>query len=379
MKNKKVCILGAAGAIGSRLVTLLHKQGYEVTAVVRSWSSAVRIGRFDIPLVSLDVLSSSVDRLAEIMKGHDVVIDCTYSSNADYDKRIIESVTLANTICGAATQARVMRLIHYGTISVYPANASTVDETTQCSESGDSYGDSKLAAEQAFLKHNSKSLSITVLQLPIVFGPFMAWSASPVAQMSANELIMPDDLKGFCAPLFVDDVVRATQLSFDCEPSYGERILLSDTSISWGDYYSSYTKHAEALSLAFINRDEFDQRANQALHRLKPFQALKSKFINDGDFRQLILSQWGLRSIYGLAKKLKGQDGIDQIKQKIESSVQPTQAQILLDQKNLQLFDSLPKVNASKASEILGMNDYTDFSKAVLITHDWLKWARLVN
>ena len=291
MKNKKICILGAAGSIGSRLVTLLHKQGYEVTAVVRSWSSAVRIGRFDIPLVSLDVLSSSVDRLAEIIKGHDVVIDCTYSSNPDYDQRIIESVTLAKTICNAAIQAQVKRLIHYGTISVYPANASTVDETTQCIESGDSYGDSKLAAEQAFLKHNSKSLSITVLQLPIVFGPFMAWSTSPVAQMSADELIMPDDLKGFCAPLFVDDVVRATELSFDCESSYGERILLSDTSISWGDYYYSYTKHAEVLSLAFINRDEFEQRASQALHRLKPFQTLNCLLYTSPSPRDLSTSR----------------------------------------------------------------------------------------
>ena len=379
MNSKKICVLGAAGAIGSRLVTLLHQQNFEVTAVVRSWSSAVRIGRFDIPIVSLDLLTTSVESLADVINSHDIVIDCTCSGNGDYDQRVAESLHMAETICTAAIKVNVKRLIHYSTVSVYPVNANKVDETVDCVESGDSYGDSKLAAERFFLKQSKTDLSVTVLQLPIVFGPFMGWSTFPVAQMLGQELVMPEGLKGWCAPLFVDDVVHATILAFDCKGSYGERILLSDKSMSWYEYFSAYTKHAGSLSLSSLAREKFIEREKKAAHSLKPFQKIKSKFINDGDFRQLILSQWGIRSIYALVKQSRGQEGIDQIKQKIESSVEPRQTQVLLSENNVQLFDSLPEVNANKAKEVLGMNNYTSFDDAMLSTYDWLKWARLIN
>ena len=138
--KKKICVLGAAGSIGSRLVISLHEQGYEVTAVVRSWSSAVRIGRFDINIVSVDVLNSSVSELSQVIKNHDVVVDCTYSTNPDYEQRISESKKLAHTISAACLESGVKRLIHYGTISVYPANGAEVNENTVCANSGDAYG-----------------------------------------------------------------------------------------------------------------------------------------------------------------------------------------------------------------------------------------------
>ena len=129
----KVCVLGAAGSIGSRLVSLLQKQGYQVTAVVRSLSSAVRIGRYKINIVSLDLLSVPIEDLSEILKGHDVVIDCTYSTASDYDQSLIEAELLAKTIVSGMLKAKVKRLIHYGTISVYPSGVVKVDETVECS------------------------------------------------------------------------------------------------------------------------------------------------------------------------------------------------------------------------------------------------------
>ena len=381
IKNNKICVLGAAGAIGSHLVTSLHKQGYEVTAVIRSWSSAVRIGRYQIKLVSMDLLKTSVDDLSDVVAGHDIVIDCTYSKNTDYQSRIDESRQLAQLICNAALKAKVKQVIHYGTISVYPAEGGCVNETTVCQNSGDSYGDSKLAAEQVFLQSHSHELAITVLQLPIVFGPFMGWTTEPISQMLAQELLIPDDLKGHCAPLFVDDVVKGTVLAFNCSAAFGQRILLSDKNMSWHDYYSAYADLSSSLQIASITRDEYNQRDGIQKRSIKPFQNLKQKFMDDGEFRQLVLAQWGVRSLYGLVKRLRGQNGVDAIKQKIASTVQSNNEckQVLLNSQTVELFDSLPKVDPSKASEILGFDQYTDFSIALSTTKDWLKWARLLN
>lgn len=381
-RKNKICVLGAAGSIGSRLVIRLHEQGYEVTAVVRSWASAVRIGRYDVKLVSMDLLSSSVDELANVMKMHDVVVDCTYSTNPQYEQRISESKRLAQTVSSACLKAGVGRLIHYGTISIYPADGGVVNEETLCANSGDPYGDSKLAAEEFFLRQQSEDLAVTVLQLPIVFGPFMGWSMKPVSQMSGQALVMPDGLKGFCAPLFVDDVVRATILAFDCHDSYGERILLSDRSQSWYDYYRAYAQLSPSLSLRQIDRERYTQENQANLDAEKPFQRLKKAFVEDGDFRQLVLAQWGVRSLYALVKHLRGQHGVDQIKNKIAASTQnanPEQQQVLLNSASVELFDSLPKVTSNKAEKILKLEKYTDFDEAMLVTGDWLKWARLID
>jgi len=385
MKNKltkqRICVLGASGSIGSRLVSMLVSQGYQVTALVRSLSSAVRIGRFDIQIQQLDLLKATTEQLSSIMKGHDVVIDCTYSVNSDYQQRVQEAKQLAELICAAARQSQIPRLIHYGTISVYPANAGVIDETIACSNSGDSYADSKLIAEQIFLAQHCASLAITVLQLPIVFGPFMGWSISPVAEMTECVLLMPNDLKGSCSPIFVDDVANATILAFDCDQSYGEKILLSDAAMSWFDYYQAYAQLSAKLTLSAMQRDEFNATQSQQAFSQRPFQILKSKFSTDGDFRQMVLSQWGIRTIYSMTKRLRGQGGLEEIKTKLASSLLPEEQKqrTLINLQRLQVMDTLPQVRSDKAKRILNFEPAQSFSESISITKEWLKWARLVD
>lgn len=381
MNPKKVCILGAGGSIGSRLVENFHSDEVEVTAVVRSLASAVRIGRFGIQIVPLDLLMSSCDELAEVLEGNDVVIDCTYSTNPDYDQCLREANELAQLICEASCKAKVSRLIHYGTISVYPTNLSSVDESIVCTPSGDKYGDSKLVSEGVFMENSTSSLAVTVLQLPIVFGPYMGWSISPVAQMNGQKLLMCEGLKGMCSPLYVDDVYKATLLALNCTESFGKRLLISDKPISWVSYYSGYSTMSETLELEVIPRDTFTELLADRAYSDTPFQRLKAKFAGDGDFRQLILSQFGVRSLYKIIKRYRGQDGVDKIKTNIEASlpVQGEPDESPLNQGLVDLFDSLPEVSSLKAKDVLKLEDYTPMAEALAETEEWLKWARLID
>lgn len=380
MATKKICVLGAAGSIGSRLVSQLVSDGVDVTAVVRSLSSAVRIGRYPLNLVTLDLGSISENELCEVLAGHDVVIDCTYSTDPDYDKCLSDAEQLARLICGAAVKSGVSRLIHYGTISVYPTDVDSVDESVQCSLKGDRYGDSKLVAEDVFLSYSSDDLAVTVLQLPIVFGPYMGWTTSVVSLMTGNSLVISNHFDGACSPLFIDDVVRITKFAFECEQSYGHRVLLSDDPMPWGAYMSSYADLSESLVLTLISRKAFQTRQAQHEFSSRPFQVLKSAFSNDGDFRQMILSQFGIRSIYGLAKRVRGQEGMDEIKYKIQSSLTTNEevGEVLLEPHLFNLFDSLPRVNSTKARTLFG-DVYTPFSEAMSQTQGWLRWARLID
>lgn len=386
MSYKNICILGAGGSIGSRLVAILLSQGYQLTAVVRSLSSAVRIGRFDIPIVAMDLLSATKEELASVMANHDVVIDCTFSNNSNYDQRLLEAQQLAELICDAALHANVKRLIHYGTISVYPSKAGTINETTPCVMQGESYGDSKLAAEIVFLSRSTEQLPITVLQLPIVFGAFMGWSTSPITQMTAQRLLMPDDIRGHCSPLYVDDVASATIAAFDCPDSHGERILLSDKAMTWFDYYSAYARLSEGLAVQLIKRSILLDLHHKQARAQRPFQRLKAAFSSDGEFRQLMLAQWGIRTLYKYVKRYRGQEGVDKIKTQIARSLheqaadkQAVVADVAIDERTLNLFDGMPVVDTHKSRQVLQFEAYTPFDEAIRFTGEWLTWARLIK
>ncbi len=383
MSNKsRVCVLGAGGAIGSQLVRHLLSKGYQVTTVVRRLSSAVRIGRYDINIVQADLLECSTEKLVDILDDHCALIDCTYSTDSDYDTRISQSTHLANLICDAAEKANVERLIHLGTISVYPVNAGDVSEETICIPRGDAYADAKLAAEKVMLSRPTKIRSVVVLQLPVVYGPFMMWTTAPVQQMLGATYTMPDDLRGRCTPIYVDDVATAVALALEINKTGAEKILLSGPeALNWGDFYREFSKLSEDLKLNFVSRDQLNKLVEQGERQARPLNALKEKFSNDGDFRQLVLAQFGIRTVYRWLKRRRGQEGMDVIKARIANQIDtPSDLAVrLISQHTIHTYDTMPAIRSDKASRLLGFNAEISFADGVKQCGDWLRWARILK
>ena len=376
--KKNIIVLGGAGAIGSRLVQTLVSRGHRVSVVVRSLSSAVRIGRLDIAIIQLDLSSVDSLQLTQLFTDQDVVIDCSYSSGSNRDTVIEESQEIAKLIMESADAAKVEHVIHFGTISVYPSEGGAICESMPCEFSGDIYGDGKLAAERIFLKDNLYSAAVTVLQLPIVFGPFMNWTISVVNEFTNGDLVMPDTTLGHCSPLFVDDVVEATESALTRSLQSNEKILLSDEAMSWGDYYLAHAKLLSGKSLKLIDRRRFFERIDEKDRAEQPYNRLKRQFSDDGDFRQLVLAQFGIRTLYGLFKKYRGQAEIDKLKSSIAGPISTKAHECLIQKNRLALFDSLPKVESSKAKLILDFKP-TKFDVAIKDTRAWLAWAGMVD
>jgi len=376
--KKNIVVLGGAGAIGSRLVYALVNRGHRVTVVVRSLSSAVRIGRLDIAIIQLDLTHVDSIELASLFADQDVVIDCSYSSGSNRDAVVEESKKVAKLIMQSADAAEVEHVIHFGTISVYPADAGVICESTVCEYSGDIYGDGKLAAERVFLAENLYKAVVTVLQLPIVFGPFMNWTVSVVNEFSNGELVMPDAILGHCSPLFVDDVVKATESALTRSLQSNEKILLSDEAVSWSDYYLAHSRLLSRGNLNLINRNNFFERLARKQRAEQPYNRLKKKFSDDGDFRQLILSQIGIKTLYQLLKKYRGQDEIDKLKSSIAGPSANNNSGSLISNNRVELFDSLPKVQSNKAKLLLDFKP-TEFEVAIKETGSWLEWAGMVG
>jgi len=382
----KICVVGAGGSIGSRLIKRLLDDQHEVVAVLRSLSSASRIGRYAIDIVQHDILTVTQTELQQTFDGCDVVIDCSFSKAIDYAQRLEESVAMATIIANAVLYSGVQKLIHYGTVSVYPTRQqghSNIDETTVCTPRNDAYADSKLAAENVLLdKAKTDALPLVILQLPVVYGPFMLWSQAPVMSMYGKRWLMPNDLAGVCTPLHVDDVVLATCLAMQTQTADGQRILLAGTErLTWGEYYQAYADLDSSLSLDLVGRNEVMTELTLQARQQQPWNKLKSAFSNDVGFRQLVLSQFGFRHLYKLVRHYRGEQGIASVKGKLlKPKQQPLKGQPkqYIDAKTLSVLDTMPDIQTDKAQRLLNFKATISFEKGMQDTHKWLKWARLV-
>jgi len=78
-KPLKIAVLGPAGFGGSYLCVELINRGHHVTGISRS---PEKLGTHKLySSVSVDLDSASIDELAEVFKGHDVLIEYIISSN----------------------------------------------------------------------------------------------------------------------------------------------------------------------------------------------------------------------------------------------------------------------------------------------------------
>ena len=378
-----ICVFGASGAIGNRLVQTLSQEGYAVTAVVRTLHKAVRLSRFPVALKVGDLLHSSQHEISQLVVGHDVVIDCTYSLAGDSQTAIDESVLMTQKLLKAARDADISSIVHYGTISVYPADANKIHEELECEYQGSAYGDGKLAAEKLYLKDHGE-ISVVVLQLPIVLGPFMGWTKNIAAHLTNGTLTLPNDLSGWCDTVHVDDVIHATLLSINKMNSSSvpirERCLITNPkSVQWIDVYKLFADIMDLSSFQLVSRSEFTSLFEEQVHRERAWVRLKRTFERDGNFRQLVLAQWGIRTAYRLVKRFRGQAGMDGIKHRISSSLpaEPAAENILLAPHLVALYDNMPFIESNKASDWLGfVSDFT-YKDIVQDSVDWLHWAGL--
>lgn len=78
-KPLKIAVLGPAGFGGSYLCVELINRGHHVTGISRS---PEKLGTHKLySSISVDLDSASIDELAEVFKGHDVLIEYLISLN----------------------------------------------------------------------------------------------------------------------------------------------------------------------------------------------------------------------------------------------------------------------------------------------------------
>lgn len=257
LEGQKILITGASGFIGTRTATRLYlDHGNIARCLVKNFNKVARLSNFPTEVVVGDVLD--YDSLEKVTADVDVVIHCAYGNTPDDALNTKINTLGTENIIKASLKNGVKRFIHLSTIEVYGKDQpSIVDEGTKPKTSDNSYGNSKLEAENICLRYfRESSLPLVILRLAVVYGPYAPISTVAVVSRLLNQgFCLSSAFNGFCNPVYIDDCVDAIFAALAKEDVLGEIFLVSGgEKITWNEYFSRYNQILAMPPLKYASR-----------------------------------------------------------------------------------------------------------------------------
>lgn len=232
MSDRTFLVTGAGGFIGGRTVEVLHGLGAgTVRAAMRRWATGARIGRLPVEIVQCDVRRP--DHVREALRGVSHVVHCAVGEQSS-------TVDGTRTLLRGAAEAGVRRVVHLSTVDVYGEPDGEVAETHPLTLTGRSYGDSKIAAENACQQAAADGLPVTILRPTLVHGPFSAtWTIAYAQRLQKRPwLVAEADARGTCNLVYVDDLVGAILAAVEADTPPGEAFNINGPERpTWNDYF----------------------------------------------------------------------------------------------------------------------------------------------
>jgi len=112
-----VFIIGAAGGIGRRLARILTDRGDRVSGLHRRPEQAEVVADAGATPVGGDLIEDSVERLAELLRGHDAVV---FSAGAHGTGQELTRLIDGEGLAKAAAAARLAGVDRFVLVSVFP-------------------------------------------------------------------------------------------------------------------------------------------------------------------------------------------------------------------------------------------------------------------
>ena len=222
MKKPVVLVTGAGGFIGGWMAEAIHLSGWgQVRAGINRWSSAARIARFPVDIITCDIMNQ--ESLDEALKGVDAVIHCARAKGND------NSVTEAGTrlLLERVKAAGVPNFVFMSSVAVYGEALGQVSEDTAPAEPMTIYGAGKRRAEAICQEYADETLAVSVIRPTLVYGPFSDQWTLPYIQRFASGTWRKLGAvgEGKCNLVYVGDLVR--QALFMIEKDLGPYTVMN--------------------------------------------------------------------------------------------------------------------------------------------------------
>ena len=233
--TKSILVTGATGFIGSRLVTELINNGYDVTSLVRKGKE----GNLKSNIVYGDLTKDKIDF-------KDLEFDCVFHlashTPLEKNKKILEKVNLDGTKkLYDEIKTRTKSIIYISGLGVYGETGDKVIDESQQYNPNTNFVKIRLEAEK-YLEENSKQnkIDFAVVHFGDVYGADGWFYEMLVKRLKKNTFRMPkggDYFKGF---VHVDDAVQS-MISVLEHKSFGESFIVADSMPITFKEFSNFT------------------------------------------------------------------------------------------------------------------------------------------
>ncbi|MER3414797.1 MAG: hypothetical protein C4297_01095 [Gemmataceae bacterium] len=394
---RRILITGATGFIGCRVAEMLHvREGVPVRALVHSPARAARLARLPVELVQGDLADPG--QVRQMVEGCDAVVHCAIGREWGDPRRIFD-ITVGGTkrLAEAALAAGVKRFVHVSTISVMgPDTRMTgeVDETWPIApERGNVYGESKAAAEWAIHAFVRRGLPAVVVRPARVYGPFSTiFITRPIQALALGKLRLFGTPDGPANMVYVDNVVELMlrTLQAPAEKVVGEVFLSCDEDeMTWQEFYGyfaeelgleppgrgeppAYRTSRRWQSLKFWRWPVAFWRGVKEIVRSPECKAFGGKILRTdpiGTVPRWII--FGIPGMERLARKLVGADS---------SSVPVYRRESPQAEDGIVYMGSAGvRYRTEKARRVLAFAPLVDRQRALQLTLEWIRYARLVE
>jgi nucleoside-diphosphate-sugar epimerase len=364
LNGKTVLVTGAPGFIGCRLVEkLMLEQHANVRALVHKFSRAARLARLPVEMRAGRV--ADAEAIDNAVKGCDVVFNCAHDWMMPK-----ENIQGTQILIDACLRHGVKRLVHLSTIATYqPLPDGDLDETRPAEPDGWVYKDTKIETEKLILKAvKEQKLPATILLPTIVYGPYArSWVDYPVKNLLTGTVILPDEGKGWCNAVYIDDVVDAMLLAAEREQAIGERFLISGSEeVTWKDFFESLQEPLGAKSLQYWSDDQIKQAKGDVMRNVKLMLSEPKRLVNMLPIRPL------LEAVYQRMGDKAKQQALKLWRFKRETGIPEL---FLPDKEQLELYKARTHVSIDKAQRLLGYRPAYSFAQGMALTKDYIRWA----
>jgi len=227
-------VTGAAGGIGSVLCQRLSESEWSVVALdVRDADTSHLSRMHGVEIVTADLRNESA--LQNAMYGCDTVFHLAAKVHAPPDepadsfKRV--NVDGTRAVVNAALAAGVKKFIFFSTVGVYPETDEILDEDSPVNPATP-YAASKLAGEAIVLEQRQR-MHVTVLRLPVVYGPRDRGNVGKmISAIAKKRFVIPGNGQNIKTMVAVDNVVDAAMLCAVDPRAAGKTYIVTDAHAS---------------------------------------------------------------------------------------------------------------------------------------------------
>jgi nucleoside-diphosphate-sugar epimerase len=386
LQNKTVLVTGGTGFIGSRVVEKLAlEQGVRVRVLVRNFARAARIARLPIEMVAGDLLDETAVQKA--VRGCEVVFHCAYDFSGDRERQRQVSAQGSKNIVEAVLHERASRMVYVSTFAVYaPMSDGDLTEASPWPNSKNAYVMIKRETERLLLHlHKNRGLPVVVVQPTLVYGPFSPhWAIATVQQLKSGLVPLINQGRGYCNPVYIDDLVDALILAAIKSNISGESFLISgEAPVTWREFYAAYENVIGIKSAIDITEEKLRSESQKRRQRPNTISRILT-LVRHPEVLELLRTLPAVPTFVNLAKMLLSDDQWESIKSGQKNGIQTTandgaavQNIHIPDELMLGMYRSKVSVNIHKAKMLLGYSPQFDFERGMALTAHFIHWANL--